>query len=440
MRHAKKAICGNRPGGKGMDESLQSVFERVHRQERGQVLATLIGWLGDLELAEDAVQDAFLAAMAHWEREGVPDKPGAWLTTSARRKAIDRIRRFNPGTATPGLLDTLQAVEEVREDYPDERLKLIFTCCHPALPPEQRIALTLNILGGLNTAEIAAAFLVPVPTMAQRLVRAKRKIRDAGIPYYVPPPHLIADRVESVLAVLYLIFTEGYAATAGETLIRLELCDEAIRLCRLLDLLIRGNERRIDLPLFQRAEILGLLALMLLNHSRRNARVGSRGELILLGEQDRSLWNSKDIEEGLALLESSLLTGQTGPYQLQASIGALHARAATPESTDWRRIAELYEELLGFSDTALIRLNQAVAISMAGMSAQALQLLEPLRMDLGAYAPFFLAQADMLRRTGRNEQAFEAYGRALELTQNKIERDFIRGRIQDLMGNEEGMK
>jgi RNA polymerase sigma-70 factor, ECF subfamily len=416
-----------------MDGSLQHVLERVHRQERGQVLATLIGWLGDFELAEDAVQDAFLAAMEHWEREGVPGKPGAWLTTCARRKAIDRIRRFNPGTVNPDLLETLHAAEEVGEDYPDERLKLMFTCCHPAIPPEQRIALTLNVLGGLNTAEIAAAFLIPVPTMAQRLVRAKRKIKDAGIPFYVPPPHLIADRLDSVLAVLYLIFTEGYAATAGDALIRPELCDEAIRLCRVLDLLIRGNGTRIDLPPFQRAEVLGLLALMLLNHSRRNARVGRQGELIVLGEQDRLLWDRKDIEEGLALLDATLLIGGTGPYRLQAAINASHARAATPESTDWRRIAELYEDLLGFSDTALIRLNQAVAVSMAGMPAHGLRILEPLRTDLAAYAPFYLARADMFQRIGRKEQSLEAYGQALELTQNKIEREFIRGRIQKLM-------
>ncbi|HET6569579.1 MAG TPA: RNA polymerase sigma factor [Rhodothermales bacterium] len=422
-----------------MRNSTPSILEGTYRQEYGQVLATLLGWLGDFELAEDAVQDAFLAAVEHWERKGVPNKPGAWLTTTARRKAIDRIRRFNPDSVDPLTLETLERAEPSRSeeldeeaDFPDDRLKLMFTCCHPALPLEQQIALTLHTLGGLTTAEIAAAFLVPVPTLAQRLVRAKHKIRVAGIPYYVPPPHLIAERVDSVLTVLYLIFTEGYAATAGEALIRQELCDDAIHLCRLVELLIRRSATQIDLPLSQKAEILGLLALMLLNQSRRHARVGSRGELIPLDEQDRSLWDERDIEEGLALLEATLQIHHPGPYQLQAVISALHARARTPGDTDWPQIVALYEELLKIYDTAIIRLNHAVAVSMAISPVHGLQLLAPLAEDLTSYAPFFLAQADMYRRAGHVDRAREAYRFALDLTRNARERDFIRGRIKAL--------
>ena len=422
-----------------MTDSTHHVLERVHRQEYGQLLATLIGWLGDLELAEEALQDAFLAAVEHWEREGAPHKPGAWLTTTARRKAIDRLRRSRGRSEAvePQALETLPpaqlAVTENFDDageIPDERLKLIFTCCHPALPLEQQIALTLHTLGGLTTAEVAAAFLVPVPTMAQRLVRAKRKIKDAGIPYYVPPAHLLAERLDSVLTVLYLIFTEGYAATAGDALIRHELCDDAIRLCRVLELLIRQTQT--DVPTAQYAEVLGLLGLMLLHHSRRTARVGVNGELILLGDQDRSVWDQRNIQEGLALVEKAFNMRRLGPYQLQAAISALHARAPTAEATDWPQIAALYGELRRFADTAIIRLNQAVAVSMAISPQKGLRLLEPLAGELSAYAPFHLARADMFRRTGQREQAREAYRVALDLTQNKVERDFILGRITSL--------
>ena len=424
-----------------MTASTRHLLERVHRQEYGQLLATLIGWLGDLELAEEALQDAFLAAVEHWEREGAPHKPGAWLTTTARRKAIDRIRRSRSRSEAvePQALETLPpaqlAVTENFDDVgeiPDERLKLIFTCCHPGLPLEQQIALTLHTLGGLTTAEVAAAFLVPVPTMAQRLVRAKRKIKDAGIPYYVPPAHLLAERLDSVLTVLYLIFTEGYAATAGDALIRHELCDDAIRLCRVLELLIRRSQAQTDVPAAQYAEVLGLLGLMLLHHSRRTARVGVNGELILLGDQDRSVWDQRNIQEGLALVEKAFNMRRLGPYQLQAAISALHARAPTAEATDWPQIAALYGELRRFADTVIIRLNQAVAVSMAISPQKGLRLLEPLAGELSAYAPFHLARADMFRRTGQREQAREAYRVALDLTQNKVERDFILGRITSL--------
>jgi RNA polymerase sigma-70 factor (ECF subfamily) len=383
------------------------------------------------------VQDAFLAAMEHWPREGTPHKPGAWLTTTARRKAIDRLRRNRSTSVEPEALETLPLAQlAVTENFdeageiPDERLKLIFTCCHPALPVEQQIALTLHTLGGLTTAEVAAAFLVPVSTMAQRLVRAKRKIKEAGIPYYVPPAHLLADRLDSVLTVLYLIFTEGYAATAGDALIRHELCDEAIRLCRVLELLIRQTQT--DTPPAQHAEALGLLALMLLQHSRRAARVGPRGELILLGDQDRSLWDQRNIQEGLALVDKAFEMRQVGPYQIQAAIAALHAQAQTAEATNWRRITVLYGELLHYVDTSIIRLNQAVAISIVSGPEDGLILLRPLAAELSAYAPYHLARADLFRRLAQPDSAREAYRLALDLTQNQVERDFILGRIAAL--------
>ena len=425
-----------------MNEITLYSLDRVYRQEYGQLLATLIGWVGDFELAEEALQDAFLAATQHWERNGVPHKPGAWLTVTARRKAIDRLRRSRSNTVDIEQLENLLPAPlavspdlDGEGEIPDERLKLIFTCCHPALPLEGQIALTLVTLGGLTTAETAAAFLVPVPTMAQRLVRAKRKIKDAGIPYYVPPAHLIAERLDSVLTVLYLIFTEGYAATAGEALIRHELCDEAIRLCRVLELLIR--QTHTDVPQGQYAEVLGLLGLMLLHHSRRKARVGAHGELILLGDQDRSLWDKRNIQEGLALVEKALHMRHAGAYQIQAAISALHARAPSAEATDWPQIAALYGELRRYIDSPIIQLNQVVAVSMAAGPGQGLRRLEPLAGELSAFAPFHLARADMFRRNGQIDLARQAYQAALDLTQNQVERVFISGRIAALEERED---
>jgi RNA polymerase sigma-70 factor, ECF subfamily len=413
-------------------EEIQEIVERAFRQESGRVLATLISKLGDFTLAEDVLQDALLIALVRWPEEGVPQNPGAWLLTTAWHKAIDLLRRnatlarkqeLLQALAEPRWLDEDELLEEV---FPDERLKLIFTCCHPALALEARIALTLHTLGGLSTAEIANAFLVPLPTMAQRLVRAKRKIREAGIPYRVPPPGLLAERVEAVLSVLYLIFNEGYTATAGESLQRQDLSQEAIRLCRMLVQLM-GREP----SLARNPEAPGLLALFVLHNSRRQARMDEFGNLILLAEQDRTLWMQDEISEGIALLETALRMKRIGPYQLQAAIAAVHAQARRAAETDWPQIAALYQLLLRINPSPVIELNWVVAVSMIDGPERGLSLLTEHRLDevLASYYLFHATRADFLRRSGSLLDAQAAYRQALELCQNEIEQAFLMRRL-----------
>ena len=414
---------------------------RLFREEAGRTVAILIRILGDVDLAEDAVQDAYAAALDRWPRAGVPGDPAAWIFQTARNKALDALRRRGVYADKLRRLEreaTLTSSEPEETDdvdadvqgevsaVADDRLRLIFLVCHPALRPEAQVALTLRLLGGLTTEEVARAFLLPEPTIAQRLVRAKRKIRDAAIPFRVPPDHALPERLSAVLATLYLIFNEGYSSTGGDGLVRRDLCGEAIRLGRLTRRLMPDE-----------TEAAGLLALMLLQDSRRDARTDERGEIVLLDDQDRALWDRDEIAEGLRLVERSLRAAPAGPYVLQAAIAAVHAEAATAGDTDWPQIVGLYDELYRRLPTPVVSLNRAVAVAMADGPARGLELVDDLavRGTLEGYYLLHATRADLLRRLGRGGQARAEYERALALATNPVEQAFLRRRLDESPGS-----
>jgi RNA polymerase sigma-70 factor (ECF subfamily) len=418
--------------------TVQHAVDAAFRDEWGRVVATLIRRTGDWDLAEECTQEAFTEALRRWPVDGIPQRPGAWLTTVAGNRAIDRLRRGARGAellkqagreAPPSGTDegTMPELFDETDEIEDDRLRLIFTCCHPALPLEGRVALTLRSLAGLTTAEIARAFLVPEATMAKRLTRTKAKIAAARIPYRVPPAHLLPERTAGVLAVLYLMFNEGYSASSGTELIRASLCDEAIGLARALQQLMP------DEP-----ETTGALALMLLHHSRRDARLSAGGELVTLEEQERVRWDAAEIQDGLALLESVLGRRQLGPYQLQAAIVACHARAASAAATDWREISGLYALLEGQLPSPVVRLNRAVAVAMAGEIDAGLAILDELDGDerLARYYLLQATRADLLRRRGDQAAAAAAYERALPLAPSEVERRYLLRRLQEVGSGE----
>jgi RNA polymerase sigma-70 factor (ECF subfamily) len=396
-------------------DAVEEAVAAAFRDEWGQVFATVVGLVDDWELAEDCVADAFAAALPAWRRDGVPRRPGAWLTVAARNRARDRLRRAGVEQRKLAEVASMPDPEPLPPtEFPDHRLELIFTCCHPALRPEARVALTLRTLTGMTTAEIARAFLVPEPTMAQRLVRAQRKIRNAGIPYRVPPAHLLPERTAGVLAVLYLLYREGYASSTDE-LVRADVSGEAIRLARALVALMP------DEP-----EAVGLLALMLLQEARRAARLDAGGELVLLADQDRALWDDSLIAEGTALLESALRRERVGPYQLQAAIAAEHDRG---QDTDWREIVRLYDELLRVLPSPVVRLHRAVAVAAVDGPAVALPLVEELAAELDRHHLWHATRADLLRRLDRGAEARSAYAAALDLAPSAAERRFLGRRL-----------
>jgi RNA polymerase sigma-70 factor (ECF subfamily) len=396
-------------------------IEAVFREHYGRTVAVLVRLLGDIDAAEEAVQDAFLTAVQRWPVDGVPPSPAGWIVTTARNRAVDRLRRESARAGKYAQVALLSADPEPQEVGPvqDDRLRLIFTCCHPALAVPAQVALTLRLLGGLTTAEVAAAFLVPEPTMAQRLVRAKGKIRDARIPYRVPTEAELPDRLRAVLAVAYLIFTEGHSATSGRRLVRDDLCAEAIRLGRLLAQLMP------DEP-----EVTGLLALLLLTESRRPARTGADGGMVLLADQDRSRWDAALISEGQELVRRCLRRNRPGPYQIQAAINAVHSDAPSTAATEWAQIVALYDQLLVLAPSAVVELHRAVAVAEVSGPAAGLALVDGL--ELSQHHLFHAVRADLLRRLGRSPEAAEAYGTAMSLTRNETERAFMERRLASL--------